>query len=131
MRISINFYKEVLKGPKKLSTKNVLRIKANKSITFNTPFSLKTTIAEDCWYGYQVQLMKPERKYGVSFQYVEPNDYVKTVLPKSAQDSLKQMGYELYDKKIVSNKVSNNKLNPAPARILLCGINTGRQNESK
>jgi hypothetical protein len=100
-----DYYKEALKGPKKLSTKNVLKLKANKSVTFNVPFNLKTIIGEDCWYGYQTQLMKPEQKYGITFQYIEPNDYIKTVLPKSAQDSLQRMGYELYDKKIVSNKV--------------------------
>ena len=100
-----NYYKEALKGPKKLSTKNVLKIMANKTISFSTPFNLKTVVGNDCWYRYQTQLMKPELKYNVSFQYIEPNDYVKSVLPKSALDSLKQMGYQLYDKKIVSNKV--------------------------
>jgi ribosome maturation factor RimP len=58
--------------------------------------------------------MVPNKQYYVYMRYSIINEYFKNALPKTVKDSIEQMGYELYDKQIVSNRVPlilKNKVN--------------------
>ena len=50
-------------------------------------------------------MMAPNKQYYVYMRYSIINEYFKNSLPKTVKDSIEQMGYELYDKQIVSNRV--------------------------
>lgn len=88
-----------------LNTSNILKIKSGEILTFNLPFRMKTTINNKCWYGYIESEIEKQTKYYVSIKYWSLNDYEKSIVPLSVQDSLKKDGYMLYDKEIISNYV--------------------------
>jgi len=50
-------------------------------------------------------MMAPNKQYYVYMKYSIINEYFKNTLPKTVKDSIEQMGYELYDKQIISNRV--------------------------
>ena len=87
------------------SVKNVFKIKSGESKKFKMPFLMKTKVNDYCWYGYQRKFMSKKNKYFVSFEYRMYSETDKDIIPLSTKDSLKQMGYEFYDKEINSNKV--------------------------
>ncbi|MBF4507668.1 hypothetical protein IRZ83_13410 [Flavobacterium sp. JLP] len=89
-----------------VKSKNILKIKSNHKVYFSIPFKLRTDINENCWYGYQIQKMKIDRKYFCFLMNVKPDEYLRQKLPMEVKDSLMQMGYELYEKEIISNKVA-------------------------
>lgn len=89
----------------RIKTKNILKIKANQRVYFKMPFNIKTKINDYCWYGYQTEKMKINKKYFCFLLNIKPDEVLKQKLSIEIKDSLRQMGYELYDKEIVSNKV--------------------------
>lgn len=66
---------------------------------------MKTKVNNYCWYGYQKEFMSKKNKYFINFEYKMYSETDKDIISISTKDSLKQMGYELYDKEINSNKV--------------------------
>lgn len=95
--------KDVIKISK--SVKNVFKIKSGESKKFKMPFFMKTKVNDYCWYGYQKEFINAKNKYFISFEYKMYGEIDKDIIPLSTKDSLKQMGYEFYDKEIISNKV--------------------------
>ncbi|OCB75406.1 hypothetical protein [Flavobacterium crassostreae] len=89
----------------KIKVKNILKIKSKQRVYFKIPFKMKTKINDNCWYGYQKEKMKKTAKYFCFLISPKLDEYLKQRLPIEIKDSLKQMGYELYDKEINSNKV--------------------------
>jgi hypothetical protein len=89
----------------KIRVKNILKIKSKQRVNFKIPFKMKTKINDNCWYGYQVEKMKKEKKYFVFLKCPKSDEYLKQRLPLEIKDSLKQMGYELYNSEINSNKI--------------------------
>jgi hypothetical protein len=85
--------------------KNVFKIKSGEKIKFKIPFLMKTKVNDYCWYGYQKEFMSKKNKYFVCFEYKMYSETDKDIIPLSTKDSLKHMGYEFYDKEIISNKV--------------------------
>lgn len=91
---------------KELTNKiEIIKIKSAQKIKFKIPFLMKTKVNDYCWYGYQKEFMSKKNKYFVSFEYKMYIETDKDIIPISTKDSLKQMGYELYNKEINSNKV--------------------------
>ncbi|KQS53203.1 hypothetical protein ASG38_00180 [Flavobacterium sp. Leaf359] len=87
------------------TTKDILKLKPKQKIKLSIPFRMKTNVSEDCYYGYMTDTMLPDKQYYVYAYYYIGNEYFKNALPKTIKDSLEQMGYELYEKEIVSNRV--------------------------
>ncbi|TPD72268.1 hypothetical protein [Flavobacterium microcysteis] len=87
------------------TTKDILKLKPKQKVKLSIPFKMKTNISEDCYYGYETDMMDFNKQYYVSANYYIGNEYFKNALSKTVKDSLEQMGYELYGKEIISNKV--------------------------
>jgi hypothetical protein len=91
--------------PTKNIYNNLLKIRSKEKVVFRIPFNMKTTIKDNCWYGYEKELIEKNKQYYIDNTYFELNEYTKGLLSNSVKDSLNKEGYELYDKKIESNKV--------------------------
>jgi hypothetical protein len=87
------------------TTKDIVKLKPKQKVKLSIPFRMKTNVSEDCYYGYKTDMMVPNKQYYVYMRYSIINEYFKNALPKTVKDSIEQMGYELYDKQIVSNRV--------------------------
>lgn len=95
--------KEIYKPSK--SVKNVFKIKSGERKKIKMPFIMKKTVNDYCWYGFKKDQLKSDHKYFVSFEYKMYSEYDKTIIPQATKDSLKDLGYEFYDRQILSNKV--------------------------
>ena len=88
------------------TTKDILTLKSKQKIKLSIPFRMKVNISEDCQYRYVTDTIDLNKQYYVNASYRIDNEYFKKyALPKTVKDSLEQMGYELYESKIISNKV--------------------------
>ncbi|HEX8576374.1 MAG TPA: hypothetical protein VF677_08780 [Flavobacterium sp.] len=95
-------FEEEIKIFDRRTVKSLLKIKANTSLTFYAPFKLKTIITKECWYGYNKENLNDEKGYLVKFKY---HYYSQYALKAEMRDSIKTMGYEIYEKPILSNGV--------------------------
>ena len=93
---------------KNFTTKDVLKIRKGETIKLKIPFRINHIVHEYCQIRYQTELMKKETKYYVELVSYEPNKYYKTILSGEVNDSLKNLNYKLYKRKISSNKVRLN-----------------------
>ena len=93
---------------KNFTTKDILKIGKGETIKIKIPFNIKHGANEYCQIRYQTELMKKETEYYVQLISYEPNEYYKTILSNEVNDSLKNLNYKLYDRKISSNKVRLN-----------------------
>lgn len=87
------------------SVRNIFKIKSGKKKTIYKLFRMKTKVNENCWYEFQKKNMDKEKKHYLTVEYKMFGEIDYQIIPKVVKDSLQQMGYEFYDKKIVSNKV--------------------------
>ncbi len=87
------------------TTEDIVKLKPKQKVKLSIPFRMKTNVSEDCYYGYMTDTILPDKQYYVYAYYYIGNEYFKNALPKTIKDSLEQMGYELYEKEIVSNRV--------------------------
>ena len=93
------------KRSKEITTKSFLKIMARESITFRVPFKIKTSITSYCWQKYILEQRINKSYYKIYFESLPVEKWINQNSYKVAQDSLRKMGYELYNKKITSNKV--------------------------
>ncbi|WP_306350857.1 hypothetical protein [Flavobacterium sp. '19STA2R22 D10 B1'] len=83
--------------------KRITKVKAKSKAVVNFPFYVKNkSLYSSNYESYEVE---EDKMYDFEIRYQADKDVVKTVLNKSTLDSLQAMGYELYDKEIISNKV--------------------------
>ena len=87
------------------TTEDIVKLKPKQKVKLSIPFRMKTKVSTYCYYGYKTDMMVPNKQYYVYMRYSIINEYFKNALPKTVKDSIEQMGYELYDKQIVSNRV--------------------------
>ena len=93
---------------KNFTTKDVLKIRKGETIKLKIPFRINHVVHEYCQIRYQTELMKKETIYFVELVSYGPNEYEKTILSEEVRDSLKNLNYKLYKRKISSNKVRLN-----------------------
>ena len=86
-------------------SRDLFLLKSGESKIFKMPFKIKNKIGEFCTVRYQVELMEKKRNYFLSAQYNEQDEFMQNILSKPTKDSLQKMGYKLYNKQIISNKV--------------------------
>jgi hypothetical protein len=60
-----------------------------------------TLISQDCWVGNDKDKLNDQKGYSVNFNYYSAESFLKLEM----KDSIKSMGYEIYDKPIFSNKI--------------------------
>jgi|GEM_PF-4937913 len=87
------------------SVKNVLKLKSGEKKIFKMQFLLKNEINGYCMYEYPIENFIKKNKYFVVFQYKMYSETDKEILSKSVKDSLKEAGFEFYDKEIMSNSI--------------------------
>ena len=88
------------------TTKDILKLKPKQKVKLSIPFRMKVDISKYCHYRYVTDTIDLNEQYYVYVDYYSENEYFKkNALPKTVKDSLEQMGYELYEKEIVSNRV--------------------------
>ncbi len=93
------------KRSKGIATKSFLKINARESITFKVPFKIKTSITAYCWQKYLLEQRINKSYYKIYFESLPVEEWESQTSYKVAQDSLRKMGYEHYNKKISSNEV--------------------------
>jgi hypothetical protein len=87
------------------TTEDILKLKPKQKVKLSIPFRMKTNVSTYCYYQYVIDTIDLNKQYYVYVDYYIGNEYFKNALPKTVKDSLEQMGYELYEKEIVSNRV--------------------------
>lgn len=90
---------------KGISTKSFLKINTRESITFKVPFKIKTSINNYYWQKYLLEQPINKSYYKIYFESLPVEEWESQNSFKVAQDSLRKMGYELYNNKISSNEV--------------------------
>jgi hypothetical protein len=92
------------KKKKTITTKDLILLKSGESIKIKVPMNLYIKISKYC--NWELEGYKSE-KLDIGINYPKKEKELATkFLSRKTLDSLKQMGYELYDKEINSNKVS-------------------------
>lgn len=97
--LDTKYFEEQNKIFNKRTVKSLLRIKSHSSVVFYVPFKIKTIINQECWYGNDK--LNDKKEYSVEFKYFGK---YKSVLTSKMRDSIKGMGYEIYEKTITSNR---------------------------
>ena len=91
------------KKKKTIATKDLILLKSGESIKIKVPMYLYIKISKYC--NWELEGYKSE-KLDIGINYPKKEKELSTkFLNLKTLDSLKQMGYELYDKEINSNKV--------------------------
>ncbi|WP_306350859.1 hypothetical protein [Flavobacterium sp. '19STA2R22 D10 B1'] len=85
------------------SVKKITKVSAKSKTVVNFPFYVK--LESPYTSSYKWYEVEEGKVYDFEIRYQADKDVVKTVLNKLTLDSLQAMGYELYDKEIISNKV--------------------------
>lgn len=87
------------------SVKNVFKIKSGEIKKIKMPFLMKKTVNDYCWYGFKKDQLKFGHKYFVTFEYKMYSESDRQILSNATKDSLNDLGYEFYDRNIISNRV--------------------------
>ena len=91
------------KKKKSIGVKNLILLKSGESIKIKVPMDLHIKISKFC--NWELEGYKSEKlDIGINYPNKDQELAIKFLSSKTL-DSLKQMGYELYDKEINSNKV--------------------------
>ena len=93
------------KRNKAVTTKSFLKINARERITFKVPFEIKTSININCWQKHLLKQRINKSYYKIYFESVPVEEWESQNSYKVVQDSLRMMGYKLYNTKIMSNEV--------------------------
>lgn len=87
-----------------ITTKDLILLKSDESIIIKVPMSLYIKISKDCTW--ELENYRNEKELYIAINYPKKDrELAIKFLSSKTLDSLKQMGYELYDKEINSNKV--------------------------
>jgi hypothetical protein len=86
---------------KSRTVKSLLKIKKKSNIIFYAPFKIKTTISKNCWVGNEISEFEDKTEYFANFNYFPATPFLKLEM----KDSIRLMGFEIYDKPITSNKI--------------------------
>lgn len=89
---------------KSIEVKDLILLKSGESIKIKVPINLNLKITKEC--SWELENYRNEKELNIAINYPKKEKELasKFLSPKTL-DSLKQMGYELYDKEINSNKV--------------------------
>lgn len=87
-----------------ITTKDLILLKSGESIKIKVPMNLHIKISRDCTWELENYRNEKELKIAINYPKKEKELAAKFLSAKTL-DSLKQMGYELYDNEISSNKV--------------------------
>ncbi|MFB9108377.1 hypothetical protein [Flavobacterium gyeonganense] len=91
------------KKKESIGVKDLILLKSGESIKIKLPMNLHIEISKYC--NWELKSYKTEKlSIGINYPNKEKESAVKFLNSKTL-DSLKQMGYKLYDKEINSNKV--------------------------
>lgn len=89
---------------KSIAIKDLILLKSGESIKIKVPINLDIKISKDCTW--ELENYRHEKKLKIAINYPQKEkELANNLLNLKTLDSLKQMGYELYDKGINSNKV--------------------------
>lgn len=87
-----------------ITTKYLILLKSGESIKIKVPMNLYIKISKYC--NWELENYRNEKELHIAINYPKKDRELATkFLSSKTLDSLKQMGYELYDKEINSNKV--------------------------
>lgn len=89
---------------KSIEVKDLILLKSGESIKIRVPINLSLKITKEC--SWELENYRNEKGLHITINYPNKEKELATkFLSTKTLDSLKQMGYELYDKEINSNKV--------------------------
>ncbi|AYN02989.1 hypothetical protein [Flavobacterium sp. 140616W15] len=92
------------KKRKTIAVKDLILLKSSKSLKIRVPMNLYIKISTDCTW--ELENYKNEKELKIAINYPKKEKELATkFLSSKTLDSLKQMGYKLYDKEIKSNIV--------------------------
>lgn len=92
------------KKRKTIAVKDLILLKSSKSLKIRVPMNLYIKISKDCTW--ELENYKNEKELKIAINYPKKEKELATrFLSSKTLDSLKQMGYKLYDKEIKSNIV--------------------------
>lgn len=87
-----------------ITSKDLILLKSGESIKIKVPMNLHIKISKYC--NWELENYRNEKELHIVINYPKKDRELATkFLSSKTLDSLKQMGYELYDKEINSNKV--------------------------
>lgn len=92
------------KKRKTIAVKDLILLKSGESIKIRVPMNLYIKISTDCTW--ELENYRSEKELKIAINYPKKEKELATkFLGSKTLDSLKQMGYKLYDKEIKSNIV--------------------------
>ena len=96
---------EIWKQKKKsIDIKDLILLKSGQSVKIKVPINLYIKISKYC--NWELENYRNEKELHIGINYPKKDRELATkFLSSKTLDNLKQMGYELYDKEINSNKV--------------------------
>ena len=87
-----------------ITSKDLILLKSGEGIEIKVPMNLYIKISKYC--NWELENYRNEKELHIAINYPKKDRELATkFLSSKTLDSLKQMGYELYDKEINSNKV--------------------------
>lgn len=92
------------KRKKNIAVKDLILLKSGESLKIKVPMNLHIKISTDCTWELDNYRNEKELKIAINYSKKE-KELATKFLDSKTLDSLKQMGYEFYDKEINSNKV--------------------------
>lgn len=90
---------------KNLEVEDMVLLKKGDSTSFKIPFKLHHERIKDCYYEYVDYKNFKNGEYQVYLSYNLISKFERTFLKPSLINSLNKLGYEIYDGKLISNKV--------------------------
>lgn len=88
-----------------INSKDFILLKSGENIKIKVPMNLHIKISKYC--NWELENYRNEKDLKIAINYPKKDRELATkLLSSKTLDSLKLMGYELYDKEINSNKVS-------------------------